>query len=185
MNDKFYWFDYPSFYQWIAKDPMIKIVAEVGSWKGHSVCYLAEEMLKNNKVFKIYCVDVWEKWEYYTTFDETQKELLEDVRKSHDIFDDNVRKHGVRDFIVDIQDNSHNGSKRFDDKFFDCVFLDADHQYDVVLKDIELWYPKVKKGGIISGHDYFELSCGVKKAVDEKFKNVKFMGSIWYTIKKE
>jgi predicted O-methyltransferase YrrM len=62
----------------------------------------------------------------------------------------------------------------------DFVFIDADHEYDSVVKDINAWLPKIKQGGIISGHDYFN-PCGVKKAVDEKFGNeVKFNGPCWY-----
>jgi len=36
----------------------------------------------------------------------------------------------------------------------DLLYIDASHHYDVVCDDIRLWYPKIKKGGIISGHDF-------------------------------
>lgn len=56
------------------------------------------------------------------------------------------------------------------DNFFDFVFIDANHKYQYVLEDIRAWYPKVRKGGILSGHDYYESESGrmgVVKAVNE------------------
>ena len=41
----------------------------------------------------------------------------------------------------------------FPEKSVDICFVDADHSYDGVYKDSELWTPK-REGGIISGHDY-------------------------------
>lgn len=56
---------------------------------------------------------------------------------------------------------------------FDLVFIDADHSYDMVKQDIESWYPKVRDGGILCGHDYCNPAHrGVEKAVKEKFDKV-------------
>ena len=49
----------------------------------------------------------------------------------------------------------------------DFVFIDASHKYEMVKADIEAWYPKVKSGGILGGHDYCTAEPGVMKAVDE------------------
>jgi uncharacterized Rossmann fold enzyme len=52
----------------------------------------------------------------------------------------------------------------------DFVFIDADHSYNGCKNDINAWYPKVKKGGLLSGHDYENTNFskfGVKQAVDE------------------
>lgn len=56
----------------------------------------------------------------------------------------------------------------------DFVYLDARHDYDSVREDLEAWYPKVRPGGILAGHDYLdgvfpEGVFGVKTAVDEFF----------------
>ncbi len=52
----------------------------------------------------------------------------------------------------------------------DLVFIDALHDYDNVKVDIERWLPKVRKGGIICGHDYgMDLCPGVTRAVHEFF----------------
>jgi hypothetical protein len=50
----------------------------------------------------------------------------------------------------------------------DFVYLDADHSYANVAADLNLWFPKVRPGGIIGGHDYALAQFpGVKQAVDE------------------
>lgn len=58
----------------------------------------------------------------------------------------------------------------------DLVFVDADHSYEGVKRDIAHWLRKVKPGGWLGGHDYdnadprFDFS-GVKRAVDEFGRN--------------
>jgi hypothetical protein len=67
-------------------------------------------------------------------------------------------------------------SNLFQDEIFDFIFIDGNHFYEEVRADILAWYPKVKKGGFFSGHDYLryekERGWGVKKAVDEIFEKV-------------
>lgn len=56
------------------------------------------------------------------------------------------------------------------DETLDFVFIDGMHTYEAVKQDIEDWTPKVRIGGIVSGHDYYESKSGklgVVKAVDE------------------
>jgi hypothetical protein len=48
----------------------------------------------------------------------------------------------------------------------DMVFIDGDHRYESVREDIKDWWPHVKPGGVICGHDYPNFD-GVKRAVDE------------------
>ena len=53
---------------------------------------------------------------------------------------------------------------------FRSVYIDGNHLYDFVKKDLNLCYSKVKPGGLITGDDYSEggwSSGGVKRAVDE------------------
>jgi len=47
----------------------------------------------------------------------------------------------------------------------DFAYIDALHDYDSVKLDLACWYPKVRPGGILAGHDYPEP--GVRAAVDE------------------
>lgn len=62
----------------------------------------------------------------------------------------------------------------FKDQSFDLIYIDANHSRNSCLEDIKAWTPKVKKGGIIGGHDYIdEINCfgefGVKSAVKDFF----------------
>lgn len=36
------------------------------------------------------------------------------------------------------------------------VYLDANHKYEVFMEDLEVWYPLVRSGGVVSGHDYLD-----------------------------
>ena len=58
--------------------------------------------------------------------------------------------------------------KNIPDSYFDFMYIDADHTYEAVKKDLELCKIKTKPGGIIAGHDYNkEKFCGVVDAVNE------------------
>ena len=61
-------------------------------------------------------------------------------------------------------------SKLYEDESLDVVFLDASHKYEDIKDDMIAWYPKVKKEGIIGGHDYTWCD-DVRIAVNEFFKN--------------
>jgi len=70
--------------------------------------------------------------------------------------------------------------KEFPDEFFDFIFIDADHTYEGISRDLVDWYPKVKIGGVFCGHDYIArmtrakngqiIKFGVVPAVDEFVK---------------
>jgi hypothetical protein len=58
----------------------------------------------------------------------------------------------------------------FADSAFDWIYIDGDHRYEQVIRDLELYQPKVKPGGLITGDDYGDgdwWEGGVRKAVDE------------------
>jgi len=61
-------------------------------------------------------------------------------------------------------------AKDFADGSLDLVFIDADHSEESVLRDLQAWLPKLRPGGILSGHDYgAPHHPGVKRAVDRAF----------------
>ncbi len=54
----------------------------------------------------------------------------------------------------------------------DFAYIDAQHHFEAIREDIELWYPKIGRGGILSGHDFLDgytAGClfGVESAVTE------------------
>ena len=61
---------------------------------------------------------------------------------------------------------------RFEDESLDFVYVDGDHSFTNVVKDIGLYLPKIKKSGFIGGHDYSPEHPGVKEAIQYfGFKN--------------
>jgi hypothetical protein len=60
-------------------------------------------------------------------------------------------------------------AKEFEDESIDFVFIDANHTYEFVSKDIAAFLPKMKKGGIMAGHDFNGAHPGVVQAVIEAF----------------
>jgi len=61
-------------------------------------------------------------------------------------------------------------ARRIADGSLDLVFIDADHSEAAVREDVAAWRPKVRRGGVIAGHDYGSRNhVGVKVAVDEAF----------------
>lgn len=69
--------------------------------------------------------------------------------------------------------SSYDASWDFPNGHFDLVFIDADHCYEAVEQDIRLWRHKVKRGGILCGHDYHHPRFpDVTEAVDRYFSEV-------------
>ena len=75
----------------------------------------------------------------------------------------------------------------FREDYFNFLYIDANHNYEAVKEDLELWWPKVKKYGILSGHDWNKPKAGVEQAVREfsdkinlKFDICKNKRNFWF-----
>ena len=73
----------------------------------------------------------------------------------------------VQAFAEEVVDN-------YEDESFDFIYIDGDHSYKGCKKDLDMWYPKLRKGGFFGGHDFtgnwnsmFNKGYGVQKAVCE------------------
>jgi len=89
-----------------------------------------------------------------------------DIKKG---FDQNMRDSNLDDFVEVRHMKSEEAAALEEDNSLSLVFIDADHTYEGCKKDIELWWPKLKKGGVMLGHDYGPHFEGVVRAVDERF----------------
>lgn len=163
------WFNYQRFYDEIASKKF-NVLVELGTWKGHSISYLGKKLLEQSYDFKLYGVDLFD--DSYIHTKEGNSHLASQMKYIYDVYNQNLIDAGVREVIKDIKGNTWEVASQFEDNSVDFVFIDADHNYESVKKDILSWLPKMKKGGIMSGHDYFNNTCGVKQAVDEIFPNV-------------
>jgi hypothetical protein len=83
-------------------------------------------------------------------------------------------------FVKTVRKYSFEAVKDFPDEYFDFMFIDGDHTYDGITKDLADWYPKMKVGGTFLGHDYLNrvvrakngqiIKFGVVEAVNEFVK---------------
>ncbi len=82
-----------------------------------------------------------------------------------------------------IRDYTYNAALKVADNSLDFIFIDADHSEEGVRKDIEMWSPKVREGGMIIGHDIDWPS--VKKVVEETYGNRygRTFDNVWYVLK--
>jgi len=138
---------------------------EIGVWKGE----FSEFLLSHWKGKKLYSVDPWRSFADNSYKDQMNIAQLE-FDKIHDGVKTLLAPFGSRSEMV--RDLSSSAASKFKDGQLDFVYIDAQHHYEAVKEDIQLWYPKVKKGGIVAGHDYLDgkigdSEFGVKKAVDE------------------
>ena len=146
------------------------ICAEIGVDYGLN----AKTLLKLLPIKKLYLIDPYQQELDSVPGEERYKNAKKLLRKYKDKTEF-IRK-SSSEAIKDIPKN------------IDFIYLDGSHEYEQVKKDIELYYPKVKKGGIIGGHDFWASTRGVCKAVIEfaEENNLDLYGEItdWWIIKK-
>ena len=168
------WFNYEHFYaSMVSKFDTGAHFVEVGVWKGMSACFMAVEIINSGKNIRFDCVDTWD---YVDTSNEINKTQFDNL---FNIFSKNIEP--VKNNINIVKSLSWDGALNYEDNSLDFVFIDAAHDYESVKKDINTWYPKIKNGGIIAGHDYHN-NCGVLPAVNEFFEDkggVKQNGTCW------
>ena len=95
------------------------------------------------------------------------KLLVTLVDKDKDILTTDVLKNKNVRFINKLSVEAAEDCK---DRYFDYIYIDADHKYDSVYNDLKAWYPKLKVGGVMAGHDWWLLD--VRYAVKDFTKHL-------------
>jgi predicted O-methyltransferase YrrM len=150
------WFNYGDLLETLVnKIPDNGIFVEGGAFLGKSSSYLCD--LAKDRI-NIYIVDTWKGSEEH------------ELPKGTDLYEIFLENMGDRKFTP-IRKESIEASKDFEDESCDVVFIDMDHSYEAVKQDLIHWFPKVKKGGYIAGHDIDWP--GVLKAINEFFPKEK------------
>lgn len=146
-----------------------KYGAEIGVKEGRFVAH----MLNTFPNLTMYTVDPWENqpganedyigWEWNSIYKQ---------------YRDKIKPHAHR--VIELREYSDTAHRHVLDGSLDFVFIDAQHDYDSVRRDILFWKQKVKPGGLLSGHDYDNNFPGVRHAVDEAFPD-RFIGTnaVW------
>lgn len=130
---------------------------EIGVYRGRFTAALA----KRAPNMELIGVDAWKVYPGYKDYENNDLEseaYLDAERRTKDYPQVKL----LNSWSVDA-------SKKFEDGSLDYIFIDANHTYEWVVEDLKAWAPKVKKGGIVMGHDYFrfnKLNFGVIQAVN-------------------
>ena len=117
---------------------------ELGTFKG-----MFSKTILNNWFGKLYMVDVWRPLSI-EEYDDASNHREHIDAYSEAMF--NISGYEDRAYMLRMYGND--ASELFEDNSLDFIYIDANHTYEGVKVDIEKWYPKIKKGGLISGHDY-------------------------------
>lgn len=146
---------------------------EVGSFTGQSAAYCIVELLKKNKLGEFTCIDSWSGGPEHQNL-----EIIKE-NKLYETFNKNLQP--CQGKYKSIKSLSWEAAELFTDESLDFVYIDADHRYESVTKDLEAWWPKVKTGCYFAGDDYTKGHPGVIKAVQDFFPNktARRMGRCW------
>ena len=152
---------YSRFSDFLEHMPKNAVVVEVGVQEGEYAGYI----LKKTNPTKLYLIDCWKYQDpnvyddYHANVSDNEQEKCYQRTKKR--FQNDSRVVILRQFSIDAV-------KQFSDESLDWVYIDANHGYEAIKADLDLWWPKVKKGGVLSGHDYaVRPSFGVVQAVNE------------------
>lgn len=136
---------------------------EIGSWRGRSSAFMAVEIANSGLDIQFDCVDTW-RGSLDEDIHQQDSSVLNDTLFQE--FIENMKP--VEKYYRPIRATSVEASHLYNDHSLDFVFIDAQHDYESVKEDILAWKNKVRKGGILAGHDYNpEGDYGVGKAVRE------------------
>ena len=160
----------------ILVDSMSRYYPFVGAEIGVQLGRMSREVLKGTpSIKKYYAIDPFY---FYNDFEKACCDIPEQYRTkigrdqagmdyAYEVFLQNTNK--FKDKVWLLRMFSEEAAQYIYDDSLDFCFIDGNHLYEYVKRDIELYFPKVKKGGLIGGHDYAMAGTGVKQAVDEYF----------------
>lgn len=134
----------------------LRVGVELGVAAGRHSRYI----LENSGVDKLWSID---RWQHIEGYDDAMNLPQNEHDELYLYVCSQLSRFGQRSSI--IRSDTTLASTIFPDKFLDFVYVDADHSYEGCKRDLLAWIPKIKVGGIISGHDLNWES--VSKAIEE------------------
>jgi predicted O-methyltransferase YrrM len=127
------------------------VFVEVGSLAGRSACYLGTKIRESGKTIAVYCIDTGRG----SASDATGHIIAPSVGGTlAGVFHQNILGCELDDVLTPIFTTSINASRLFQPESVDFCFIDGDHQYASVMADLQAWWPRIKPGGVLAGHDY-------------------------------
>lgn len=119
---------------------------EIGTFYGANLLSVANTYGKHNDS-KLYCIDPWEDYDDYNEYKNIQPSI-------YDSFIDNLNNSGVKEKIIVNRGYSNVEILKFQDNFFDIIYIDGNHEPEYVLEDAVLSFRKLKINGIMIFDDY-------------------------------
>ena len=150
------WFDWQELYRRaVAEAPEGGHLVEVGTWLGRSLAFLAVEALNSGKTLQIDAVDLWVGVGRSEFNSEEGYQHQQGLLAVHGSLMDACRLNltPVLDHVRLIQADGIEAASLYAPESLDLVFLDDDHAGPHVYQEILAWWPKVKPGGMLAGHD--------------------------------
>jgi len=151
---------------------MCREIIEPNSVMAELGCYYGESTVEFAKYADtVFAIDSWSP--AYMKCDDLKRVgryKFETIKKVEQVFDKMTQSFAN---IWKIKDRHEDVVAHFGDETLDLVYCDTIHSEKDTAIAIDLWTPKVKIGGYVSGHDYLDLFPGVKRAVDAR-KNESF-----------
>ena len=151
-----YGFMHPSELEKLVELATSKHVLEIGSYRGLSAWCMA------HCAKSIMCIDTFRAW----SNGQTQNSIEEGLTTLDAFLQATAQFKNVDHFVgTSMEAKSAKLRRRYD-----MIFLDANHEYEEVKKDIRVWWPRLWPGGVLALHDYgHDHYPGVKRAADEMF----------------
>ncbi len=138
------------------KNPHMQIM-EIGSWVGASALSWAQGLvIHNNSQGTITCFDAWRPFFDRSTHQDdvyVKMESALSTETAYQLFNHNISTVPESITCQHLRGQSDNVLPLLRDHSFDVVFIDGDHAYTPVLKDIKNSLRLVKDGGVICGDD--------------------------------
>ena len=125
------------------------VVVELGTCYGRSAVAMARVVKDWGGV--IYCVDTWSGRPRNGPGQAWPVRLL---AAAH-----NLKAAKVAASVRLIVGTTHEVAQAWTGPLIDVLYVDADHSYESCLRDLELWTPHVRPGGLIVGDDYGNPKC--------------------------
>ncbi|MEL0102057.1 MAG: class I SAM-dependent methyltransferase [Gammaproteobacteria bacterium] len=165
---------------YLNKNKKITNILEIGSWFGASTLSWAQGLLKYAKLnSSITCIDAWEPFfDMNVHADHNYANEMEQLLESE--FAYNIFLHNMRTIKKELKTQHFRGKSenilcQLKNEIYDVVFIDADHTYKSVSKDIKNSLRLVKDGGIICGDDLNLQLCEIDKDYANKNKDKDFI----------
>lgn len=178
IDDIYGWFDFKEAYDIIIeKSKSTDTIVEVGCLCGKSTAYMANKIRDSGKNIKFFAVDTFKGASEEQSMEWHDVEIRNIISRLNPTgtllcnFTNNLHNFNLLKYVNPLCIDSSIAARIFDSKSIFAVYIDASHKHEMVMKDIKAWLPKIKDGGIISGHDIdmTEVKTAVEKFFGEDY----------------